>query len=179
MAGAMSVWITGDVLASWGSGLPVMILMVLVGIPMYICATGSTPLAAGLLIGGLSPGAVLVFMLAGPATNIATLGVVRKELGTRSMVVYLVAVAGSAIACGLATNAVAAAMNINAIDQAKQAHSHELVPHWLAVLCLVALVLLAIKPLRQTLVRSPALDAPAPGAGPQNTPQQPALDKRA
>lgn len=176
MAGAMSVWITGDMLASWGSGLPVMILMVLVGIPMYICATGSTPLAAGLLIGGLSPGAVLVFMLAGPATNIATLGVVRKELGTRYMVAYLVAVAGSAIACGLVTDAIAAMWGIDAMAQAKQAHTHGLVPHWLAVLSLVALVLLAIKPLRQTLVRSPKANMSDDGSSSTTTP--PALDDR-
>lgn len=148
MAGAISVFIDADALAGWGSGLPVMLLMVVVGIPMYICATASTPLAAALLLAGLSPGAVLVFMLAGPATNVATLGVVRKELGTRYMVAYLVGVGASAIGCGLATDAIAKAMNISAIAQAQASHHHEIVPHWLAVACLVLLVILAIKPLR-------------------------------
>ncbi len=148
MAGAISVFIDADTLAGWGSGLPVMLLMVAVGVPMYICATASTPLAAALLLAGLSPGAVLVFMLAGPATNIATLGVVRKELGTRYMVAYLVGVGASAIGCGLATDAIAKAWNISAIAQAQASHHHEMVPHWLAVACLALLVVLAIKPLR-------------------------------
>ena len=94
------------------------------------------------------------------------------------MVAYLVAVAGSAIACGLATDVVAGAWGIDAIAQAKQAHTHELVPHWLAVLSLVALVLLAIKPLRQTLVRSPKANTPDDGSS-STTTSQPAYDDRA
>lgn len=148
MAGTISVFITGDTLAGWGSGLPVMLLMAVVGVPMYICATASTPLAAALLLAGLSPGAVLVFMLAGPATNVATLGVVRKEMGTRYMVAYLVGVGASAIGCGLATDAIAKAWNISAVAQAQSHHHHEMVPHWLAITCLALLVVLAIKPLR-------------------------------
>lgn len=148
MAGAISVFVTPETLEGWGSGLPVMLLMAVVGIPMYICATASTPLAAALLLAGLSPGAVLVFMLAGPATNVATLGVVRKELGTRYMVAYLVGVGVSAIGCGLATDAIASVLNISAIAQAEASHHHEMVPQWLAIACLVLLIVLAIKPLR-------------------------------
>lgn len=151
IAGVISVYFTEDSLKSLGSGLPVMLLMVVVGIPMYICATASTPLAAGLLLAGLSPGAVLVFMLAGPATNVATIGVVRRELGTRYMLAYVLAVSISAIACGLATDALASALNVNAIAQAQAAHHHEIVPHWLAIACLIVLALLAIKPLRVRL----------------------------
>ncbi len=152
MAGTISVFIDPGKLESLGSGLGVMLLMVVVGIPMYICATASTPLAASLLIAGLSPGSVLVFMLAGPATNIATLGVVRKELGTRYMVAYLIGVAATAIACGLATDAIAGAMGIVAASQAQTAHEHEMIPHWLAITCLAVLVVLAIKPLRMRLI---------------------------
>jgi hypothetical protein len=88
----------------WGDGLAVMLIMVVVGLPMYICATASTPVAAGLLFAGLSPGAALVFMLTGPATNIATMGVIKEQLGIRSLVAYLIGVIGSAIACGIALN---------------------------------------------------------------------------
>lgn len=152
MAGAISTFVQAEQLEAFGSGLPVMLLMVVIGIPMYICATASTPLAASLLIAGLSPGSVLVFMLAGPATNIATLGVVRKELGTRYMVAYLIGVAASAIACGLVTDAIAGAMGIVAASQAQQAHEHEMIPQWLAIACLAVLVVLAIKPLRMRLI---------------------------
>ena len=88
----------------WGDGLLAMMIMVIVGLPMYICATASTPVAAGLLFAGISPGAALVFMLTGPATNIATMGVIREQLGTRSLIAYLVGVIGTAIVCGLLLN---------------------------------------------------------------------------
>jgi uncharacterized protein len=88
----------------WGDGLLAMIVMVVVGLPMYICATASTPVAAGLLFAGISPGAALVFMLTGPATNIATMGVIKEQLGTRSLIAYMVGVIATAIACGLMLN---------------------------------------------------------------------------
>lgn len=88
----------------WGDGLVAMLVMVLVGLPMYICATASTPVAAGLLFAGVSPGAALVFMLTGPATNIATMGVIRAQLGSRALYAYLAGVIGTAIVCGLALN---------------------------------------------------------------------------
>ena len=88
----------------WGDGLVAMLIMVVVGLPMYICATASTPVAASLLFAGISPGAALVFMLTGPATNIATMGVIREQLGNRSLAAYLIGVISMAILCGLALN---------------------------------------------------------------------------
>ncbi len=67
-----------------GSGLPAMLIMLAVGVPLYICATASTPIAAALILKGISPGAALVFLLAGPATNVATLTVLVKILGKRA-----------------------------------------------------------------------------------------------
>ena len=78
-----------------------MLLIVLISIPMYICATASTPIAVGLLASGVSPGAALVFMLAGPATNIATLMVIKNELGKKELGLYLLSVIGSALVAGL------------------------------------------------------------------------------
>lgn len=95
----------------WGDGLLAMIVMVIVGLPMYICATASTPVAAGLLFAGISPGAALVFMLTGPATNIATMGVIKEQLGTRSLIAYMVGVIVTAIACGLILNELYAAFD--------------------------------------------------------------------
>jgi uncharacterized membrane protein YraQ (UPF0718 family) len=88
----------------WSDGVVAMLVMVVVGLPMYICATASTPVAAGLLFAGVSPGAALVFMLTGPATNIATMGVIREQLGRRALAAYLAGVIGTAIVCGLALN---------------------------------------------------------------------------
>jgi len=64
-------------------------VMTLLGVPMYVCASASTPIAAGLIAGGVSPGAALVFLLVGPATNAAGMIVLRREFGARVFAVYL------------------------------------------------------------------------------------------
>ncbi|GAA4887476.1 SO_0444 family Cu/Zn efflux transporter [Ferrimonas pelagia] len=103
-AALVNTFVPQEFLAQWGSGIMAMTVMVLVSVPMYICASASTPIAAGFLLAGVSPGAVLVFMLAGPATNIATLGVVRNELGKRALWAYLGGVIGTAMLFGFFTD---------------------------------------------------------------------------
>jgi len=76
------------------------VLMLAVGVPLYVCASASTPIAAALLAKGLSPGAALVFLLAGPATNLATLAVLRKTLGGRAAVVHLCVLAVTTLSLG-------------------------------------------------------------------------------
>ena len=83
------------------SGILPMLLMAVIGVPLYTCASMSTPIAAGLVATGLSPGAALVFLLAGPATSIASLSIVGKLLGRRSMVAYLATIIVVAISAGL------------------------------------------------------------------------------
>jgi uncharacterized membrane protein YraQ (UPF0718 family) len=103
-AALVQTYIPTDFMIKWGDGILAMLVMVIISIPMYICATASTPIAAGLLLAGVSPGAVLVFMLAGPATNIATLGVVTKELGKGALWGYLGGVIGVALISGVVVN---------------------------------------------------------------------------
>ncbi len=74
-----------------------MLLMLVIGLPLYICASGSTPIAAALMLKGVSPGAALVLLMVGPATNLATMMIVSRELGKKSAVIYL----GSIIVCSL------------------------------------------------------------------------------
>lgn len=75
---------------------------VAIATPMYVCATASLPIAASLMMAGISPGAALVFLSAGPATNTVTMGIVKAELGSRALAVYLgVIVAGSVISGAL------------------------------------------------------------------------------
>ncbi|MCU7845035.1 MAG: SO_0444 family Cu/Zn efflux transporter [Candidatus Thiodiazotropha sp. (ex Monitilora ramsayi)] len=102
-----------DSLASWGDGLPAMLMMLVIGIPMYICATASTPLAAAMILAGISPGTVLVFLLAGPATNLATMGVIQREMGTKTLILYLLGISLSSILLGLVTNGLVSAMDIS------------------------------------------------------------------
>ncbi|TCS40214.1 SO_0444 family Cu/Zn efflux transporter [Reinekea marinisedimentorum] len=111
-AAVIKTFVPDSFLASHGSGIFAMAVMVLVSVPMYICATASTPIAAGLMLSGISPGAALVFMMAGPATNIATIMVVKNELGVRSVFAYLVGVIGSAMVLGLTTDAALNALDI-------------------------------------------------------------------
>ncbi|MHC4177108.1 MAG: SO_0444 family Cu/Zn efflux transporter [Planctomycetota bacterium] len=77
------------------------LLMMAVGVPIYVCATASVPIALGFIHAGASPGAALAFLIAGPATNAATFTTIWKLLGRRTAVLYLLTVAASAIACGL------------------------------------------------------------------------------
>jgi uncharacterized membrane protein YraQ (UPF0718 family) len=100
-AALIQTFVPASFLTEYGSGVFAMMAIVLVSIPMYICATASTPIAAGMMLSGISPGAALVFMLAGPATNIATLMVVKNELGMRSLAAYLTGVIATALIMGL------------------------------------------------------------------------------
>jgi len=85
----------------WDGGLLPMLAMALVGVPLYLCASASTPVAAALLAKGLSPGAALVFLLTGPASSAASIAVVGKMLGRRRLKAYLGSIAGVSIAAGL------------------------------------------------------------------------------
>ncbi len=81
-----------------------MILMLAASVPLYICATGSIPVAAVLLMKGLSPGAALVLLMAGPATNIATMAVLGNVMGKRSLWIYLTSIIGGALFFGILIN---------------------------------------------------------------------------
>tara|TARA_R110001583_G_scaffold99825_4_gene245346 strand:- start:450 stop:1463 length:1014 start_codon:yes stop_codon:yes gene_type:complete len=100
-AALIQTYVPPTLLSEYGNGIFAMLIAVVISIPMYICATASTPVAAGLMLSGISPGAALVFMLTGPATNIATLMVVKNELGIRSLMAYLTGVIVTALAMGL------------------------------------------------------------------------------
>lgn len=89
LAALIRTFVPVEFLTQWGEGWLAFLVMAMIGVPMYICATASTPIAAALLFSGVSPGAVLVFMLVGPATNIATVSLVKQELGIRPLVAYL------------------------------------------------------------------------------------------
>lgn len=92
-----------------GTGLPAMFLAIAIGLPLYMCASGSTPMAAALVAKGVSPGAALVFLLTGPATNLATITMVRKVYGDRFLRIYLGTIGGVAVLAGLGFNALLAA----------------------------------------------------------------------
>jgi len=142
-AALIQTYVPADFMAAWGDGLLAMLVMVVISVPMYICATASTPIAAGLLLSGVSPGAILVFMLAGPATNIATLGVVANELGKRALISYLVGVLGVALIAGSIVNVLVERFDVMVMPQV---HAHgELLPEAITYTTGVIIFVLMLK----------------------------------
>lgn len=88
-----------------GGGVWPMLAAMVVGVPLYVCATASTPIALSLIHAGLSPGAALVFLITGPATNAATITTLWRVLGRRSVAIFLITVAVGALATGFAIDA--------------------------------------------------------------------------
>lgn len=109
---------------SFPTGWPAMLGMLLAGLPMYVCATASTPIAAALIAKGLNPGAALVFLLAGPATNVATIGIVKKFLGGRVLACYLISIAVVALLLGAAVDALYPALGLTPTVSVGEAHEH-------------------------------------------------------
>jgi len=102
IAGLISAVIPDDYLSGiLGAGIGALLVMMLLGIPVYVCATASVPVAAALIAKGVSPGAAMVFLLTGPATNAAAITTIWKIMGRRTAVTYLLTVAVTALASGI------------------------------------------------------------------------------
>jgi uncharacterized membrane protein YraQ (UPF0718 family) len=120
-----------------GRGLPAMLVMMLIGIPMYVCASASVPVAAAMILKGLSPGAALVFLITGPGSNAAGLTTIWNTLGRRTAILYLLTVAGCALAAGVVLDSI-----IHSIDTGVASHMHHMGPS--VVQHVSAVVLLAV-----------------------------------
>lgn len=107
IAALIGVVVPDEFFLSFGSQpLLQMLVILVVAVPMYICSTGSIPVAAALIMKGLSPGSALVMLMAGPAVNIASILVVRKSLGSRFTWIYLLTIVVFSILFGLLVNAI-------------------------------------------------------------------------
>ena len=101
IAGLITVFVPDDFFALFRDNTQLSMLLVLcIAIPMYICATGSIPIAVALMMKGLTPGAALVLLMAGPACNMASILVINKALGRKSLILYLVSIITMAILWG-------------------------------------------------------------------------------
>lgn len=151
LAGLITTLIPGEIIGQYfGGGLPSMLLMLAMGIPLYICATASTPIAAALILKGVSPGAALVFLLAGPATNITSLTVLLRILGKRATAIYLAAIAISAVVFGLALDQIYASLGLSA--QAMVGQASEIMPAWAKWLAALSLLVLSVRPVSRSLM---------------------------
>lgn len=129
-----------------------MLIVLAASVPLYICATGSVPVAAVLMMKGLSPGAALVFLMAGPATNIATLTVLSKSIGKKATLIYLSTIVLGALFFGLLIDAFLPAQWF-AIDMHVHENSH-IIPQWLGIASAVLLGVLVINGYVQEWLKS-------------------------
>lgn len=150
LAGTMLTFIPPDWFAQWGGGLTAMLVMLVVGVPMYICAVASTPVAAGLLLAGVSPGAVLVFLLVGPATNIASFALLKQELGLKVTAMYLAGLSVFSLMMGLLLEWLLTSQAWQI--QVHMGEAHTMLPDAISWLSAFLLIFLAIKPLRRSVV---------------------------
>jgi len=140
---AIDIWIVAGVLAAalittfippdylaeqtWAHGIAGMLLVLAVSIPLYVCTTGSVPIAASLIAAGMPAGTALVFLMAGPATNVATLGAVYRALGVRVLAIYLGTVILMSILLGLGFDSL-----LQDVEPAAHAHAHAHGVDWMA-----------------------------------------------
>lgn len=123
-----------------------MLLMLVIGVPLYICAESSTPIAAVLVAQGMNPGAALVLLLAGPATNIGALGVLYRELGRRTIIVYLSTIAIVTLLMGGLLNLL---VGEAVLPLGMRAFNEPLVPEWLKIAGALAFLVLGVLTMRR------------------------------
>lgn len=148
MAGAISVFVSPELFERYFSNEYLsMALMLAVSVPLYVCATASTPVAAALALKGISPGAALVFLLAGPATNAASLTVISRMLGKKATTVYVLAIVVISFLSGMAVNLLYSYLGLD-IRHWVSASSHEEtgILSLVSAIALIALVLKSMLP---------------------------------
>lgn len=150
LGGLITALIPDDFLkAHLGGGLSSMFLMLLIGIPIYICASASTPIAAALILKGISPGTALVFLLTGPATNITSLSVLVAFLGKRATVLYLLTIGLFAVLFGLAVDQLYLMLNLDI--RAVTGKAAEIIPYEIQLLSALLVISLSIKPIFRSI----------------------------
>jgi uncharacterized membrane protein YraQ (UPF0718 family) len=151
LAGLITASLPDEIFSNYlDGGLSSMFLMLVIGIPLYICATASTPIAAALILKGVSPGTALVFLLAGPATNITSLTVLLGILGKRATTIYLMTIGLFSILFGLMLDRVYIFIGISA--KAIVGQASEFMPGWMEWTGAFFLVLLSVKPISKGII---------------------------
>ncbi|MDE6215544.1 MAG: permease [Bacteroides sp.] len=144
VAALITVYVPADFFSVLGSR-PIfsMIAVLIIAVPMYVCATGSIPIAMSLMLKGLSPGTALVLLMAGPAANFASFTLISREMGRKSTILYLASIIIGAIAFGLAIDYLLPAEWFSLANmQAVAAHRHGV--DWFPTLCSIFLVVLLV-----------------------------------
>lgn len=144
IAALIAVFVPDDFFAGRaGNDILEMLIILVAAIPVYICATASVPIAAVLMLKGLSPGAALVLLMAGPATNAATITMIAKVMGRKSLVSYLISIISGALLFGFLINTFLPESWFE-LPQHMMSHDHQMLPEWLSVGSAILLTLLII-----------------------------------
>lgn len=140
--------------ASWP--LLNMLIIVMVAVPMYICATGSIPIAAALMLKGLSPGCALVMLMAGPAANMASMLVISQSFGRKAMWAYLASIVAGAVGFGILVDYWPGLREVffNAMPHHHGAMSHEMPIGWLNWVCSIFLMVMLVVGITTNYVKS-------------------------
>lgn len=124
------------------NGISGMLLILFVSLPLYICATSSVPIAAVLLLKGLSPGALLVFLMAGPATNASTITVIGKNLGKKTLIAYLSSLILGSLFFGFFIDNFLPSRWFAPLSYITSNHQHQLLPYWVMMSSTILLVIM-------------------------------------
>ncbi len=140
----ISTVIPEDFFISYGldGGIMSMLLMVLVGLPMYICSTSSIPVALSLVMKGLSPGAAFVFLFTGPVSNMASIIVIAKALGKKITAIYISSVVILAVLFGLLLDVLVVNLGVSFSQNASHAHGENLPWYYLVLGAIFFLLLI-------------------------------------
>ncbi|HPO13183.1 MAG TPA: SO_0444 family Cu/Zn efflux transporter [Candidatus Hydrogenedentes bacterium] len=165
VAGLISVVVSENYLSAYlGGGIIAMLVMLAAGIPMYVCATASIPIALGFIHMGASPGAALVFLISGPATNAATIAVLWRILGKRTTFIYLMTVALGAIGAGYSLDLLYSVLPTRFSELASHMHEHGI--SWFGHICAVLLLVVLLSSMLRKIA---AVEIPEVKGKPEET----------
>lgn len=142
LAALMAVLIPDDFFTNYlGNEYLSMAIVLVASVPLYVCATGSVPIAAVLLMKGLSPGAAIVFLMAGPATNAATITVIGNVLGKKTLMSYMASIISGALFFGILVNEfLPREWFTGFIMDGHASHGAHLLPNWLSISSAILLI---------------------------------------
>ncbi|MBD3426516.1 MAG: SO_0444 family Cu/Zn efflux transporter [Candidatus Omnitrophica bacterium] len=151
IGGAITYFLPEEFINTYlGTGWKAMFVMLLVGIPMYVCGTGSIPIAVALMLKGMNPGAAFVFLLAGPATNTVGMTIVSRQMGRKALYIYITSIVFSSMALGFLLDFLWRSYNREGLRRILE--HQELIPGWAGVAAsAVLLALIAAAVLRKNI----------------------------
>lgn len=151
LCGALINFAVPAELFAYGNGIIGKLIILGIGIPFYICASASTPIAASMVMKGMSPGTALIFLLVGPATNVANLAVLQKYIGRKGVIINIIAIAIVSFALSFIVDGLYSYYNWKVFFAISEAHEHA-APLWHQAMG-VYLVFLLLKGLYNTKIK--------------------------